>query len=620
VKRMFRYVALMWNAESPGASAGAADLEQRIRASASTWEVAFEKRGIRVLVADRSACFGTHRFCDEAGVVVGEVFTRLKHLDSDVPAYEGRFNRLETWQAIKTQGRSLASEFWGNFVAIIVDDGSLSGREFSAGQTGAYIFKDPCGTLPCYFTECRDVRLVFSSLEDCRNVGLSFRVNWAFVRERAVHGFLDTKIPTLTGISTVHRGECARFDNLGRFVSRSLCWHPLHFARASELITNPAAAANALRATVGSCVHSLVSHHSSVLAQTSGGLDSSIILGCLGSAPNKPKITCYTGYAHESVCDERRWARYAVQRGGYRHVESCRDPCSVVFGDMRRLAPSVEPASYYTHWQRGVLEREIAAECGATASFTGDPGDATLCATTYNFAADHSFRRHGLKLETFRTALRVASRGDKTIWQVLANVLRRGVFGAGHADELRRRSSFNRLVSRNIKREVESRRGDANIWASEGLISEETRQRLGTLAFPPEFYDLSTSPRNAAPYTVSPLCAQPAMEICLRIPVDIHFDGGRSRGLARRAFADVVPAPILRRQWKDRPMLFFDEIIQRNLVFMREHLLGGTLMREGILDHAAVELALKSGPTRSNAISAEIFSHLDLELWIRDST
>ena len=616
---MFRFVALMWNAESPEASVRAADLEQRIKATAPSWEVAFEKRGILILVADRSACFGMHKFCDDSGVVVGEVFARLKHLDSEIPAHEARFNRLETWQALKTQGRSLASDYWGNFVALMVDDGSFGNGRIGGGPHGIYIFKDPCGTLPCHFTQCRDVGLVFSSLEDCRLIGMSFQVNWAFVRERAVHGILETEVPTLLGVSSVHRGQCVKFDKFGKFVSRSLYWHPLNFERASDFITDSVEAAKALRATVGSCVHSLVSHHSSVLAQTSGGLDSSIILGCLGNAPNKPKITCYTGYAHESVCDERRWARYAVQRGGYRHVESCRDPCRVIFRDMRRLAPTVEPASYYTHWQRGVLEREIAAEYQATASFTGDPGDSTLCATTYNFAADHSFRRHGLKLETFRTALRVASRGDKTIWQVLANALRRGVLGPGHADELRRRSSFNRLVSRNVKREVERRRGDANIWASERPISEETRQRLGTLAFPPEFYDLSTSPRNAAPYAVSPLCAQPAMEICLRIPVDLHFEGGRSRGLARRAFADVVPAPILRRQWKDRPMLFFDEIIQRNLVFMRDHLLGGSLMREGILDHAAVELALKSGPTCSNAISAEIFSHLDLELWIRDS-
>jgi asparagine synthase (glutamine-hydrolysing) len=605
-------MALMWDAESPDAFAEAVDLERRIKASAPTWEVVFEVRGIRVLVADRSSCFGAHKLCENSGVVIGEVFVRLRELEADVPAYEARFNRLETWQALKTQGRSLANEFWGNFVAIIVDSGSSTG-----GQRAIHVFKDPSGTLPCYFTEHRGVQLMFSCMEDCRHVGMSFHVNWVFVRARAAYGFLDTEIPALVGVSTVHRGECARFNATGKFVSRSLYWHPSRFGRASDLITDPIVAAKELRATVGSCVNSLAAHHMSVLAQTSGGLDSSIILGCLGGARNKPKITCYTGYAIESVCDERRWARYAVRRGGYQHIESCLDPRTVTYRDMPRLAPTVEPASYYSHWQRGPLERDIAAAYGATASFTGNSGDSTFCATTYSFAADHSFRRHGLKMQSLKTALQVASRRDKTVWRVLAKVVRRGVFGPGNADEVRRRSSFNRLVAPSAKKHGDATLDGSTRWGPEGL-SEETRQRLGTLAFPPEFYDLSTSARSEAPYTVSPLSAQPVMEICLRIPADIHFEGGRSRGLARRAFADVVPAPILRRQWKDRPLLFFDEIIQRNLPFLREHLLDGELMRQGILDRTAVELALKSGPTRSSAISGEIFSHLDLELWIRD--
>ena len=470
--------------------------------------------------------------------------------------------------------------------------------------------------LPCYFTDHQGVQFLFSCLEDLRRIGPSAPVNWEFVRARAVHGFLDTQIPPLLGVSTVHRGECVRFDAGGRFVSRSVYWHPSSFADASELITDSAAAAKAMRATVRSCVHSLARHHSSVLAQTSGGLDSSIVLGLLADAPNKPRITCYTDYAPEAACDERRWARYASQRGAHRHIEWCRDPSDIAFRDMPSLSPCVEPASYFTHWQRGPSDRQMAAEYGATAIFTGEGGDSTLCATSYSFAADHCFRRHGLKMQTWKAALRVASRRDRTVWQVLAKAVRREVFGAGSTDERLRRSAFNRLVSADLKM---SKRGDADIWSSVGRVPEETRLRLGTLAFPPVFYDLSTSSRHEAPYAVSPLCAQPVFEVCARIPIDIHFDGGRSRGLARRAFADVVPAPILRRQWKDRPLRFFEEVIQRNLSFMREHLLDGALARQGILDRAAVEMALKNGPTASTAVTGEIMSHLDLELWIRDS-
>jgi len=260
----------------------------------------------------------------------------------------------------------------------------------------------------------------------------------------------------------------------------------------------------------------------------------------------------------------------------------------------------------------------MAAEHRATATFTGEGGDSTFCATTYSYAADHCLRRHGLNLKTWRTALRVAARRDRTLWRVLAKAVSREVFGTGSEDERRRRASFNRLVSAEVKRDV-ARRHEGSWLSAGGRISEETRLRLGTLAFPPVFYDLSTSASNESPCVVSPLCAQPVIEACLRIPVDIHFDGGRMRGLARRAFADVVPAQILRRQWKDRPLLYFGEVIQRNLPFLRERLLDGALVRQRILDRAAVELALKNGPTGSSADSGEILSHLDLELWIRDS-
>ena len=143
--------------------------------------------------------------------------------------------------------------------------------------------------------------------------------------------------------------------------------------------------------------------------------------------------------------------------------------------------------------------------------------------------------------------------------------------------------------------------------------------RLGPLAFPPVFYDLSLSAHEQSPVALSPLCSQPVFEIGARIPVDVHFDAGRSRGLARRAFVAEVPEPILRRQWKDRPLRYVAEVIYRNLDFIRSTLLEGVLVREHILDQAALELALSGGPSRSAAIGGEVMNHLDLELWIRNS-
>jgi asparagine synthase (glutamine-hydrolysing) len=607
---MFRYVAMLWNAQSPQLSAAAENLERDLQSVSGGWCVALAGRGIRVLVADRSAYLGIHSLCDDAGVVVGEVFARLKDVDNAAPACDAKFNRLETGEALKTQGRSLASKFWGNFVAFIVNE----------VDRARYVYNDPSGTLPCHYTRHRGVQLVFSSLSDCREMGLKCEVNWAFVRARAVNGLLDLDAPSFLGITTVHRGECVTFDVQGDRVSSSVYWHPSKFDGVSDLIVDPATAAKAMCATVRSCVNSIVAHHSSVLAQTSGGLDSSVVLGCLGEAPNNPRITCYTDYVRDSVCDERRWARYASQRGGYRHVELCRDPRALVFRDLPALAPSMEPACYFTHWQRGPKDRELSEEYGATVVLTGDGGDSSFCSTSFIYAVDHSIKRHGLGLRTMRTAASVATRRDRTVWSVMAKSMGRVVFGTGHRDERRRLSALSSLVAIDTRKRVEREEGrrGSSFLRSGGRVTQETLLRMGTLAFPPIFYDLSTSARAEAPYTVSPLSAQPVYELCARIPVDIHFDGGRIRGLARRAFADVVPAPILRRQWKDRPLLFVPEVIQRNVGYLRETLLDGALVREGILDRAALELALKAGPTRSAAIGAEIVNHLDLELWIRD--
>jgi asparagine synthase (glutamine-hydrolysing) len=604
-------MALMWDVRSPQSSAAAAALELILQSSARDWQVVLQAPGVRVLVADCSVHLRIHPLCYEAGVVLGEIFARRFSVDDDTPACVARFNRYETWEALRSQGRSLVQKFWGNYVAFLLD-----------AELGArFVLNDPAGTLPCYHATHEGVRVLFSALSDFRGLGAKPRVSWAYVRSRAVNSLMDLDKPSFVGISPVHRGECARFDQVGGLVSSALYWHPASFERAEELIVDPMLAAKAMRATVRSCLYAVAGQHSSVLTQTSGGLDSSVVLGVLSEAPNKPQITCYTDYVAGARSDERRWARYATGRGGYRHIEVCRDAREVVFQDLPALAPSMEPGFYFTHSLRGPKERQLAAECGATLVLSGDGGDSTFCSTSFVYSVDHSLRRHGLGLRTLRLAASVARRRDRTVWKVLGKSLRRVLIGENVEDGRRRFSALSSMVSSETKAAVQREEGNVSpsFLRAGGRMTQEMLLRMGTLGFPPIFYDLSTSATHFAPYTVSILSTQPVFEVCARIPVDVHFDGGRIRGLARRAFADVVPAPILRRQWKDRPLLFVPAIIARNLDYLRETLLDGALAREGILDRQALELALRGGPTRSAALGSEIISHLDLELWLRDS-
>jgi asparagine synthase (glutamine-hydrolysing) len=603
---MFRYMALLWNTESAHVAAIAEDFVLRVQATSPSWRVVLRTAGVTVLVADQSLHLSTHGLFGGSGVVLGEIFPRLNAQDDGVPVGGAEFGAKETQAVMESQGRILASHYWGNFVAVIVD----------SRKNARLIFKDPCGPLPCHITQHEGVQLVFSCLGDCRELGLQFQVNWAFARARVVSGLLELREQPFTEISSVHRGECVRFNREGALESRSAYWHPSTFAGAMDPVDSTVAH-RALRATVVGCTQSMAMRHSSVLAQVSGGLDSSIVLGCLGEMRERPEISCYTFFVPDSVCDERRWARYAVQRNGYTHHEVPLEPSKFAYKDLPALAPSMEPTSYFTQWQRGPIDRDLSARHGATAVFNGDGGDSVFCSTSYVFAVDHCIRRHGLGLKTLKTAASVAARRDRTVWSVLGSAMAREVFGGGAREAWRTLEPFCRLVTSDARESSKADYSQSSAWYN-GL-DQETLLRLGMLAFAPSFYDLSTSHHGTAPYVIAPLCSQPVYELCARIPVDTHFEGGRIRGLARHAFADEVPAPILRRQWKDRPLLQLGQIIQLNLPFIREHLLEGKLVKERILDRSAVELALRSGPSSSSAISSEVLTHLDLELWIRDN-
>jgi len=141
-------------------------------------------------------------------------------------------------------------------------------------------------------------------------------------------------------------------------------------------------------------------------------------------------------------------------------------------------------------------------------------------------------------------------------------------------------------------------------------------RRLGTLIGTPEFYNVIDA-AQPEPELIAPLYAQPAVELFLRIPIHVHALGGRDRGLARRAFVREVPQPILQRLWKDRAPGFHSELLLRNLDLVRELFLDGVLVREGLLDRAAVEAALAPGPSKTQVLPVEIYRHLDVEIWAR---
>jgi asparagine synthase (glutamine-hydrolysing) len=434
-----------------------------------------------------------------------------------------------------------------------------------------------------------------------------------------VLGFNDLQRNPLEGVEQVRRGECVELDPAAEPLVRSsrAYWNPFTFAGGESAIEDPEYAAAAMRATVRSCTQTLYAGHASLLHRLSGGLDSSIVAGCLGRASTQPRITCYTYFNPEGRSDERPWARLAAEHTGFEHVECPIVPANVPLADLVRPRPATEPLPLLAYLLRSTVEHRLAAERKATAVFTGDGGDSGFCSDSFPYAVTDYLRRHGPRPAALRLASEVALRTERSIWAVLVSSTRHWLFGAKMSEQLPALLMGSRLVSAQLRDARTIPDNYPHPWFGElRHVPWDLIRRLGVLVSTPEFYNV-TDAAQAEPEVVSPLYAQPAVELFLRIPIHVHAEGGRDRGLARRAFAREVPEPILQRLWKDRAPGFHSEVLLRNLDLVREILLDGVLVNEGLLDRAAVEAALAPGPSKTDVLPVEIYRHLDVEVWAR---
>ena len=605
---MFRYVALVWDGSSEQQSRTAESLDGRLRAR--QWTPAFVGKGLRVFCIDSgSGALRAQPLPSEGGVVLGTLFERNRDIDDDSPARRATLTARSCEAILASQGRWLIESCWGNYVALL--------RDPSAGTVR--VLKDPTGNLPCFRTRTEDVAIVFSHIGDCVDLGLCrFTIDRNYLRSRVL-GFNDLERDALREVVQVRRGECIELDPAAEPIVRSsrFYWDPFAFVEAQSAVENPGLAAASMRATVRSCTQSLSTGHASLLHRLSGGLDSSIVAGCLSRASTHPRIACYTYFNPHGRSDERPWARLAAEHTGFEHLECPIVPADVSLADLVRLRAAPEPQPLLAYLLRSTVEHRLAAERNATAVFTGDGGDSGFCSDSLPYAVTDYLRRHGPRLAALRLASEVALRTERSSWAVLLSSVRHWLFGAKMSDQLPALLMGSRLVSAQARDGFSIPEGYPHPWFSHlRHVPWDVIRRLGMLIATPEFYNVTDATRPE-PEVVSPLYAQPAVELFLRIPIHVHAEGGRDRGLARRAFAREVPESILQRLWKDRAPGFHSELLLRNLDLVRELFLDGVLVSEGLLDRAAVEAALAAGPAKTDVLPVEIYRHLDVEIWAR---
>jgi len=607
---MFRYMSLIWNVDSTPQSEAAGLVSRRLKALCSQWRELSNHDGMRVFCADvRPESLEPHALANNSGVVLGALLKRNPAEEYGF-AHSAVLGPAETTQIRDSQGKWLIDRCWGNYVAFI---------DAPQPRTKCVV-KDPTGSLPCYWTQFRGISIFFSSIADCVGLQLmDFSANRSYLSRRLIDGGMSHLHSPLAEVSRIHPGECVTIDqaNDPAQLARHLLWSPLRFRQADDLIEDPDLAATAMRATVRSAIHSVAGCHSDVMLRLSGGLDSSIVSGCLKDAPTKPKVTCHTFFDPSGRSDPRPWARIAADHAGFEQIECSTSAGDVHLADALHMPMSVEPAQILGYLNRS-REIPLAQAREATAIFNGDGGDCGFCSDTLRYALAEYLRLHRFRPAALRLAAQIGLLTGSSTWTVLARSLRG--WRAGDETTLPKSTYLkaSRLVSRHLVESFTSDEHRNHPWLdSSDRIPGGTSRRLGMLVAPSDFYNACPTSRDSAPEIIAPLYSQPVTELLLRIPIHIHFEGGRDRGLARRAFAAEVPQPILQRHWKDRAPGFHDELIHRNLDFLREFFLDGVLVSEGLLDRQGLERALSTAPSKSDVFPGELLNHMAAEMWAR---
>lgn len=599
-------MAFVWNPVDERARLEVLSLTQRLEAGSTRWSRALAGAGVVVFHADRQVgSSDALPLAHSAGVVLGRIFTR--DIGNPESAARVTFDDAESSQIIAGAGGRLLENYWGRYVAIL--------RNGSTGEV--WVLRDPSGAFPCWLTNHQGVSIICSDVEDCYALGvMSFTVNWSYITAFVAHTALQIRDTALNEISEVQPGERLRFCSGS--MQRSIAWNPLDIARGAPLDDTDEAVAS-LRATTIGCVHTWVACYRGILHNLSGGLDSSIVLNCLATAPSRPEIVCANYYSDGPNEDERRYARAMARRVDVRLVERKLDARQVRLDELLKLRRSPRPWFYLYEIEHGRFEGGLAAQHGATSLFSGAGGDGVFFQGHAELAVtDYLFDR-GLGGGLLRTAVDAARLTRKSIWPLLLRALRVRMFGSRWDPVQMAKPVERTLVNRDVIAAVRRDRSFEHPW----LTAANTRGvppgilwHIMSISLPPAFY--SSFIRGPYPERTMPLLSQPLVELCLRIPTYVLIESGRDRAVARRAFERDLPGEIVRRQAKGRADQHLRNILDINLGFVREWLLDGLLVQRGLLNRAALEVYLDRNRSPADFQYSEILQeHLCAEAWLR---
>ena len=553
---------------------------------AETMTNVMETDNLRVLVEPGGAFVLLPR---GQGIIIGRLF----RFGSRTPVTTLQDREAE--EIVRTRAASLSRSYWGAFVAFLC---AGPGEE-------VIVYRDPSPEKPCYYAAKGDALVVASDymlLRDIAKVRMTF--DWSPIAALLWRPDIRPRRTAFNGLSELLAGEQMILSEHRRDLD--MLWTPWAFAERSGFFAREEEAVAALRTAVDDAVTSWAGLFRHVVLGVSGGLDSSIVATIV--AQTRTRLTMATLVAPGRAGDERRFSRELGEYLDNEVLEIPEDPHSVdlSWSDASHLPRPV--ARSFSQSADRAFDR-IADRVGADGFFTGGGGDNVFCYLTSGAPLADRWKLEGLTPASFRTATDISRLTGASLLAVLSNAYRRGWRRpADYRWPLKGR--FLVPGSVHAVREV----GD-HPWmmVPPGGLPGKAIHIAWLLGI--QNY-LEGFARERIKPIVSPLMAQPVMEVCLRIPTWWWVSGGVNRACARKAYADRLPKRVLSRTSKGTPDSFVIELIEQRRNEIADILLSGRLVREGLADADAIEQSVRNLSIVRDVGFVELMKLVDVEAWL----
>ncbi|NGM49378.1 asparagine synthase [Caulobacter sp. 602-2] len=572
------YLVLNWPPGQPGDLAGT--LKDALLADG--WRVAYEAFCLLALVRGARPP-PVQALPGQCGVAVG----RLHDTEASLAGQPAAFD-LSLLSGLEAgDGATLLSRCaWGAYVAL-----------FTARDRAPTVFRDPLGGLECVTWSVGPVTLVGDDPPVCGPAappGLA--IDWERVGDLLADIALISAQPCLTGIRQVGAGQLWSCADGGR----RAVWTPGDHAWRSGGVDVEEAQERLARCVDG-CVRTLAVGRRAIVAEVSGGFDSSLV--ALHLARAKAPIAALTNlHWPHAAGDERDYARAVADRIGQPLTSVARGDLRFDPADFELRGQALRPpfSAQDAEYDRDMAGRLSALQ--ADALFTGHGGDvvfyqmpeAALARDLVGGGACLVGRARGLGV--------LAQRLRSNVGLVLIEAFGpRGRRPPGLAAP--------RYLTRRTAR-------TAHPWLADlkgvgGAKRVQIRALVNTLMMQGD------SRRGDVAEVVNPLLSQPLVELCLSLPASLLAIGDHDRPLARAAFADMLPAALRTRRGKGDVTAVFARSLAASADLLRPWLLQGRLVEQGLVDPARLAPMLEPDELIWRDHTGEIMRAVVVEAWVR---